>query len=47
MEITTIDPRMSKGSLIKILTLEVKDVNNSFEDREIPLNSVYKTDIIF
>ena len=47
MEITTIDPSMSKGSLIKILALEVKDVNNSFEDRDLSLNSAYKTDIIF
>jgi len=47
MEITTNDPSMSKGSLIKLVALEVKDVNNSFEDREISLNLAYKTDIIF
>jgi hypothetical protein len=32
IEITTINLSTSKGSLIKILTLEVKDVHYSFED---------------
>lgn len=45
MEIISL--RISKGSLTKTLTLEVKDVYNSFEDWEISLNSIYKTDIIF